>query len=114
MGRYSVRLAPLFAEFAEVTDFVNIRGEQFHGGSAVIAAGHQAIFDTIYRGSTNSIRLDRVRQVVSGCLLVHGTSTLDAPTGPLEGRHQAKMSALLVELEGTWKATALHNTLITN
>jgi uncharacterized protein (TIGR02246 family) len=102
------------AEFAEVTDFVNIRGEHLHGGTALIAAGHQGIFDTIYRGSTNSIHVDRVREVAPGCLLVHATSTLDAPTGPLAGRHQAKMSALLVEHDGTWKATAFHNTLITN
>lgn len=102
------------AEFAEVTDFVTIRGEHLHGGTALIAAGHQWIFDTIYRGSTNSIHVDRVREVAPGCLLVHATSTLDAPTGPLAGRHQAKMSALLVEHDGTWKATAFHNTLITN
>ena len=102
------------AEFAEVTDFVNIRGEHLHGGTALIAAGHQGIFDTIYRGSTNSIHVDRVREVAPGCLLVHATSTLDAPTGPLAGRHQAKMSALLVEQESTWRATAFHNTLITN
>ena len=101
------------AEFAEVTDFVTIRGEHLHGGSALIAAGHQGIFDTIYRGSTNSIHLDRVREVAPGCLLVHATSTLDAPTGPLAGKRQAKMSALLVEQDGTWKATAFHNTLIT-
>jgi len=102
------------AEFSDVTDFVNIRGEHLHGGAALIAAGHQGIFDTIYRGSTNSLHLDRVREVAPGCLLVHATSTLDAPTGPLAGRHQAKMTALLVEQDGTWKATAFHNTLITN
>ena len=102
------------AEFAEPTDFVNIRGEHLHGGPALIAAGHQGIFDTIYRGSNNSIRLDRVRQVAPGCLLVHATSTLDAPSGPLAGRHRARMSALLVHRDGTWKATAFHNTLITH
>jgi uncharacterized protein (TIGR02246 family) len=100
------------AEFAEIADFVNIRGEHLHGGSGLIAAGHQGIFDTIYRGSTNSIHLDRAREIAKGCLLVHATSTLDAPTGPLAGIHRAKMTALLVEDNGTWKATAFHNTLI--
>ena len=100
------------AEFADVTDFVNIRGEHLHGGPALIAAGHQGIFDTIYRGSTNSIHLDRVREVAPGCLLVHATSTLDAPSGPLAGTNQAKMSALLVEQDGAWKAAAFHNTLV--
>ncbi len=83
------------AEFADVTDFVNIRGEHLHGGPALIAAGHQGIFDTIYRGSTNSLHVDGVREIVPGCLLVHATSTLDAPSGPLAGRHHATMSALL-------------------
>jgi uncharacterized protein (TIGR02246 family) len=100
------------AEFADVTDFVNIRGEHLHGGPALIAAGHQGIFDTIYRGSTNSIHLDRVREIAPGCLLVHATATLDTPSGPLAGRNQGRMSALLVHHDGTWKATAFHNTLI--
>ena len=100
------------AEFSEVTDFVTIRGEHLHGDTALIAAGHQGIFGTIYRGSTNTIELDRARAIAPGCLIVHGTSTLDAPSGPLAGRHRAKMTAVLVEHEGTWKATAFHNTLI--
>jgi uncharacterized protein (TIGR02246 family) len=102
------------AEFADVTDFVNIRGEHLHGGPALIAAGHQGIFDTIYRGSTNRIRLDRHREAAPGCLLVHAISTLHAPIGPLAGTHQAKMTALLVRCDGTWRATAFHNTLITH
>lgn len=100
------------AEFTEVTDFVTIRGEHLHGGSALVAEGHQAIFDTIYRGSTNRIHLDRAREIAPGCLLAHATATLDAPLGPLAGTHHAKMTALLVEHDGTWKATAFHNTLI--
>src|SRR6478609_2216040 len=102
------------AEFADVTDFVNIRGEHLHGGQALIAAGHQGIFDTIYRGSKNRIHLDRVREIAPGCLLVHATSTLHAPIGPLAGVNQARMTALLVEHDGAWKATAFHNTLIHN
>jgi uncharacterized protein (TIGR02246 family) len=100
------------AEFAEITDFITIRGEHFHGGPSLIAAGHQKIFDTIYLGSTNTIEVDCVREVAPGCLLAHATSTLDAPTGPLTGRHHSKMSTVLVEHDGTWKATAFHNTLI--
>jgi hypothetical protein len=53
-----------------------------------------------------------VREIVPGCLLVHVTSTLDAPSGPLPGINRAQMSAVLVEQEGEWKVTAFHNTLI--
>jgi uncharacterized protein (TIGR02246 family) len=40
------------APFASDADFVTIRGEHFRGRPA-IAAGHAAIFRTIYAGSTN-------------------------------------------------------------
>jgi uncharacterized protein (TIGR02246 family) len=100
------------SHFSEVTDFVNIQGEHFHGDSTVIAAGHRAIFDTIYRGSTVSYHVDRARQIGPGSLLVHATSTLDAPHGPLRGINQSKMTAVLVEEQGAWKATAFHNTLV--
>ena len=37
--------------FAPDADFVDIRGEH-HRGQQAIAAGHQAIFDSIYEGSS--------------------------------------------------------------
>ena len=40
------------ALFAEETDFVNIRGEHHRGGRTMVSQAHQAIFDTIYAGST--------------------------------------------------------------
>ncbi len=43
---------PRFGEpFIGDADFVDIRGER-HRGRGAIASGHQAIFDSIYRGST--------------------------------------------------------------
>jgi uncharacterized protein (TIGR02246 family) len=102
------------SHFSEVTDFVNIQRQHFHGCTAVIAAGHEAIFDTIYRGSTVRYHVDRARQLAPGCVLVHASSTLDAPVGPLRGTNQSKMTVVLVEEGGEWKATAFHNTLVAN
>ena len=49
---------PAFAApFAVDADFVNIRGEHFRGRAA-IGAGHAAIFQTIYAGSTNNYELE--------------------------------------------------------
>jgi uncharacterized protein (TIGR02246 family) len=49
-----------FAEpFAADADFVNIRGDHFRGQDA-IAAGHAAIFQTIYAGSTNHYTIEGV------------------------------------------------------
>jgi uncharacterized protein (TIGR02246 family) len=101
------------SHFSGVTDFVNIQGQHFHGDAAVIAVGHQAIFDTIYRGSTLRYHVDRARVVGARSVLVHATSTLDAPVGPLRGTNQSRMSVVLVDEGGEWKATAFHNTLVT-
>ena len=81
-----------FAEpFAADASFVDIRGEA-HDGALAIAGGHQAIFDSIYRGSTVKIELDIAREVAPGVVLAVATSTLDAPSGPLRGRHNARIT----------------------
>ena len=64
--------------FAPDADFVDIRGEH-HRGREAIAAGHQAIFDSIYEGSTVAYELTDARALGRGdpgpC---HG-----GPQGPL-------------------------------
>lgn len=98
------------APFAADADFVTIRGEHFHGRSA-IAAGHAAIFRTIYAGSTNRCTLEGARLLRPEVALVHVHSTLDAPTGPLAGRHVARFSLVLTKERAGWEIAALHNTL---
>jgi len=68
------------AQFADVTDFVNIRGEHHHGDGSYIGAAHQGIFDTIYKGSTVRYDVDEAREVAPGVVVAQATSTLDAPT----------------------------------
>ena len=99
-------------EFAEVTDFVNIRGEHHRGDGTYIGTAHQGIFDTIYRGSSVHYEIDGARELAPGVVVAQATSTLDAPGGPLQGRHNSKMTVVLVEEGGDWKATAFHNTLV--
>ena len=100
------------AEFAEVTDFVNIRGQHHSGDSTYIGAAHQGIFDTIYKSSSVRYEVDGARQLAPGVVVAHATATLDAPEGPLHGTHNSKISVVLVEQGDTWKATAFHNTLV--
>jgi uncharacterized protein (TIGR02246 family) len=69
------------APFAGDADFVTIRGEHFRGQSA-IAAGHTAIFQTVYAGSTNRLTLESARLLRSEVALVHVRSELDTPRGP--------------------------------
>ena len=100
------------AEFADVTDFVNIRGEHHRGDGTYIGAAHQGIFDTIYKGSSVRYQVDEARRLPPGVVVANATSTLDAPTGPLHGTHNSKMTVVLVEQGDSWKATAFHNTLV--
>ena len=96
--------------FADESDFVNVRGEH-HRGADNIAHGHQAIFDSIYAGSTVRFRLDMARPV-AGTILAVATSTLDAPSGPLQGVHNARFTMVIAEQGDDWRVTAFHNTLV--
>jgi uncharacterized protein (TIGR02246 family) len=102
--------AAFAAPFAADADFVNIRGEHFRGQAAV-AAGHAAIFRTIYAGSTVHFTVEGARLLRAEVALVRVHSILDAPQGPLAGRHGARFSLVLTKEPGGWKVAAFHNTL---
>lgn len=102
---------PAFAApFADDADFVNIRGERFRGRAA-IAAGHAAIFRTIYAGSIARLTVEAARLLRPDVALVHVHSLLDAPQGPLAGRHGARFSMVLTREAGKWEIAGFHNTL---
>jgi uncharacterized protein (TIGR02246 family) len=73
--------------FTEDADFVNIRGDHFRTRE-VIANGHQAIFDTIYKGSVVRYRVSGVRTIASRVLLAHVKSTLKSAHGAHRRRTQ--------------------------
>jgi len=98
------------APMTDDADFVTIRAEHFRGREAIVA-GHSAIFRTIYAGSRNAYRLESARALRDGVALIHVRATLDAPTGPLAGRHEAMFSAVLILENGAWQIAAFHNTL---
>ena len=98
------------APFAADADFVNIRGEHFRGREA-IAAGHAGIFRTIYAGSTTRMTVEQARLVRPDVMLVLVHSVLDAPSGPLAGRHGARFSLVLIRDGADWEIAAFHNTL---
>jgi uncharacterized protein (TIGR02246 family) len=102
--------AAFAAPFASDADFVTIRGEHFRGRPA-IAAGHAAIFRTLYAGSTNQCIIEAARLLRPEVALVHVYSLLDAPQGPLAGQHRARFSLVLTKETGKWAIAALHNTV---
>jgi uncharacterized protein (TIGR02246 family) len=98
------------APFAADADFVTIRAEHLRGREA-IANGHAAIFRTIYAGSVNRFTIESLRFLRTDVALVHVDAALDAPVGPLAGRHAAKFSAVLTREAGGWQIASFHNTL---
>lgn len=99
------------ASFTTDADFVDIRGDH-HSGAVPIGHGHQAIFDTIYVGSTTRYDLDTARLVAPGNIVAVLTATLDAPSGPLRGVNRSRATAVLVQDDGEWRFTSFHNTLL--
>lgn len=96
--------------FAADADFVNIRGEHFRGRAA-IAAGHVAIFKTVYAGSTNRYEIEAVRLLRPEVALLRAHARLEVPEGPLKGRHTARFTLVLTMENGAWEIASFHNTL---
>lgn len=96
--------------FTADADFVTIRAEHF-SGRAAIAAGHATIFHTIYAGSVIRYVVESARLLCPEVALIHVQSVLEAPSGPLAGRHNAMFSAVVVREATGWHIAALHNTL---
>ena len=99
------------AQFADESDFVNVRGEH-HRGATAIARGHQGIFDTIYADSSVRYRLELARELAPGVIMAVASATLDVPAGPLQGVHNSRLTMLIAEADGDWSVTAFHNTLV--
>lgn len=97
------------AEFTPDADFVNVRGD-YHSGRDAVAHGHEAIWKSIYAGSTIHYSLARVREIAPGVLLAHLDALLRVPVGPLAGDISAIPSIVLVREDGAWRIASFHNT----
>lgn len=97
--------------FTADADFINIRGDHLRGQEA-IAAGHQAIFDSIYKGSSTDFKLVRARELSDHVILAHATAVLKVPSGPLAGEHNAVQTLVLVRGGDGWEIAGFHNTLV--
>jgi len=97
--------------FTRDADFVTIRGEHYRTRD-VIARGHQAIFDSVFKGSVIQFEVESTRALSPAVLLGHVKGKVDVPSGPLTGRHEAFATLVLVEDQGAWRIAAFHNMLI--
>jgi uncharacterized protein (TIGR02246 family) len=97
--------------FSPDSDFVDIRGGH-HRGDAAVGQGHQALFDSVYAGSTIQYELEAARVVAPGCVVAVATATLNAPSGPMQGVNRSRLTVTITEDRGRWSLAAFHNTLV--
>jgi uncharacterized protein (TIGR02246 family) len=101
--------AAFAAPFADDADFVDVRGAH-HRGKAAVAAGHSALFASLYRGSTARYHVSAARPLADGVILVHATGDLEVPAGPAAGTHRATPSFVVVRGGQGWQIASFHNT----
>lgn len=96
------------APFDEDADYVVINGTHIKGRKE-IAAGHQRIFDTVYKNSRQSPTVQSIRFLSDTIALAHVEWKLK-----LADAHEGKAmnSLVLTKKNGRWGITAFHNTRI--
>ena len=98
--------------FAEDADFIHILGGYFNGRTT-IEHGHRAIFDTIYKGSTNKFTVNRVRFISPDVAIVFLIAELKVAREGLPPVVHARPTLVTKREPECWKIIAFQNTLIT-
>jgi len=102
------------AQFAEDADFIHVLGGFFHG-SGEIERGHRVIFDTIYKGSHNTFKIESVRFVRPDVAVVFLLANLRWYLNAEEQHIQARPTLVAEKgADGQWKIVVFQNTLVTN
>ena len=100
------------AVFTDDADFIDIRGSHHHGRTE-IGHGHQAIFDTIYKGSNVQYSVVSATTIGDNAIFGIVAATLDVPSGSLQGVHESRISVLLINEATTgWRVRSFHNTIV--
>lgn len=102
--------ASFAAPFVEDADYIVWNGVIVKGRAA-IAEGHQHIFDTMYRDSTNDIAVKSIRFLGKDVAVVHCTAQLTHADGTLHGYGTLPLF-VMHKLAGEWKVAAFQNTPI--
>lgn len=95
--------------FAEDADFVVING-MYVKGRAAIEAGHQQIFDTIYKDTTVTLNVEHVRFLRPDVAVVHVKGHREGPTKELTT--DARITVVMTKEKQGWTIAAFHNTKI--
>jgi len=96
------------APFAADADYVVVNGMRIKGRDE-IAAGHQRIFDTVYKNSHNTATVQSIRFLRDDVAVVHVEWHLKIDAAR-EGK--AMCSMIMTKEKGQWSIVAFHNTPI--
>jgi uncharacterized protein (TIGR02246 family) len=99
------------APFAEDADYVIVNGMRIKGRD-MIAAGHQRIFDTVYKGSHNTGTVQSIRFLRDDVAVAHIEWHLKYRENDVEREGKAMCSMVMTKKNGEWSIAAFHNTPI--
>jgi uncharacterized protein (TIGR02246 family) len=99
------------APFAADADYVIVNGMYVKGRDA-IEKGHQGIFDTVYKDSTNRGTVKSVRFLRPDVAIVHVEWNLTVRSNGKETTGRALNTMFMAKENGKWSIAAFHNTPI--
>lgn len=95
--------------FAEDADYVVINGMHLKGRTA-IAAGHQQIFDTIYKDTKITLAIKQIRFLRPDVAVVHVNAHREGPTKELTA--DALLTLVTTKEKHGWTIAAFQNTQV--
>ena len=99
--------------FAEDADFIHVLGGHYSGRTS-IERGHRVIFDTIYKGSRNNLKVEQVRFVGPDVAIVFIHGNLLWYLNGAEQHIEARPTLVAEKSsDGRWQVVAFQNTLVT-
>ena len=102
--------AELAKPFAEDSDYVVINGMHLKGRAAN-AAGHQQIFDTIYKNDDISATVEQIRFLRPDVAVVHVLAERFPKTNKSQTT-KARLTLVMVKNNDKWEIAAFQNTQI--
>lgn len=97
--------------FAEDADYVVINGMHIKGRAA-INAGHQNIFDTIYKNSNLSYIIEQIRFLRADVAVVHVRAALKVTQENSTQTGDARITLVMLKNNNKWEIAAFQNTSI--
>ena len=98
--------------FADDADFIHVLGGHFYGREA-IEQGHRLIFDTVYKGSTNKFRVEKIRFAGADVAIVFLFATLKVTNPGMPPQLYARPTLIAERRDHRWEIVAFQNTLVT-